>query len=165
VFFTYFDASALGKRFAPELGTPVVDHLFCRVPTTRFVLLSVGLAEVASNLVRKRNGHRLSPATCAQAIIALRAEVGLLSPVRIVDADANLANQSFDLIDRYSVNSTDAILLRSALNLAVALRGAGDDLLLVSCDARLLKAAAAEGLTTFDPETQSTADLDALLGP
>ena len=165
MFIAYFDASALGKRYAPELGSSVVDYLFTRVPSNQFVLLSVGLAEVGSILVRKRNGRRLSPTACAQAIFALRAEVGLLSPVRIVDADATLANQSFDLIDRHSVNSTDAILLRSALNLVAALRAAGDDMLLVSCDDRLLKAAKAEGIKTFNPETQSTVDLDALLGP
>lgn len=65
----------------------------------------------------------------------------------------------------WSGPSTDAILLRSALDLAVPLRAAGDDLLLISCDQRLLKAAQAEGLTTFDPENKSDVDLDALLGP
>ena len=41
----------------------------------------------------------------------------------------------------------------------------GDDLVLVASDQRLLRAAQAEGLVTFDPETQSQADLDALLMP
>jgi hypothetical protein len=35
----------------------------------------------------------------------------------------------------------------------------------MASDQRLLKAAQAEGLATFDPETQSTTDLDALLPP
>jgi len=45
------------------------------------------------------------------------------------------------------------------------LHSIGNQLVLVSSDQRLLKAAQAEGLFTFDPETQSQADLDALLAP
>jgi hypothetical protein len=69
------------------------------------------------------------------------------------------------LIDRHSVNSTDGIILRAALDLAAALRARGDRLIVVSCDTRLLKASTTEGLATFNPESQSETDLDALLGP
>ena len=57
------------------------------------------------------------------------------------------------------------MVLRSALDLVASLRVNGDDLLLVTCDRRLLRAAVSEGLTTFDPNVQSAADLDAVLGP
>ena len=36
-------------------------------------------------------------------------------------------------------------------------------IVVVTSDKRLLKACQAEGLTIFDPETQSQADLDALI--
>jgi len=49
--------------------------------------------------------------------------------------------------------------------MASRLRGEGNDLLLVSADQRLVAAAQAEGLTTFDPQTQTTNDLDQILGP
>jgi uncharacterized protein len=162
---SYLDGSALAKRYCPEPGSAVVDHLFGCVPPYRLVVLSVGLAEVVSLLVRKRNAGSLTPARFGQAIRALWAEVGPLAAVRIFDATVVLAERACDLIDRHSINSTDAILLRSALDLATGLRTRGDDLLLVASDRRLIRAAGAEGLTTFDPEAQSAADLDALLGP
>ena len=40
----------------------------------------------------------------------------------------------------------------------------GDDLVLVTSDQRLLRAAQVEGVLTFNPETQTEGDLDALLG-
>ena len=40
-----------------------------------------------------------------------------------------------------------------------------NSLVLVVTDRRLLRAAQAEGLLTFDPETQTQAELDAFLGP
>jgi hypothetical protein len=58
---------------------------------------------------------------------------------------------------------TDAILLRSALDLAANLRARGDDLVLVASGGRLQRAAQAEGLIVFNPETQTSADLDLLL--
>jgi hypothetical protein len=67
------------------------------------------------------------------------------------------------LIEVHSINGTDAIILRLALNLAARLHGAGQDLVLVASDQRLLRAAQAEGLLTFNPETQNQVDLDALL--
>jgi predicted nucleic acid-binding protein len=165
VFFAYTDASALVKRYVPEPGSPVVKHLFRRVPLDRMIVLSVGMAEVVSILVRKHNGKRITTATFRQVLSEFRKEIKIKSPIRIIDVTATAAVKAYYFIEHYSINSTDAILLRSALDLAAVLRTNGDDLLLVASDQRLLKAAAAEGLTVFDPETQSAADLDAVLGP
>ena len=76
-----------------------------------------------------------------------------------------LVTTSFPLIVAHSINSTDALILKSALAIARKLRRAGDDLVLVASDQRLLRAAQAEGLTTFNPETQDQAALAALVGP
>jgi hypothetical protein len=65
----------------------------------------------------------------------------------------------------HSVNATDAIVLHAALGLAQHQRSRGDDLVLVASDQRLLRAAQAEGLRTFDPETQDQATLALLVGP
>jgi hypothetical protein len=51
------------------------------------------------------------------------------------------------------------------LDLAAPYRASGDDLVLFSSDQRLLRAAQAEGLLTFNPETQVQTTLDTLLGP
>jgi hypothetical protein len=36
----FCDAGALGKRYAPEVGTPLVNHLFTTVPHARLVMLN-----------------------------------------------------------------------------------------------------------------------------
>jgi hypothetical protein len=70
-----------------------------------------------------------------------------------VSVTSRLVTTSFPLIVAHALNSTDAVLLKSALAIARRLRAAGDDLVLVASDQRLLRAALAEGLTGFDPET------------
>ena len=67
--------------------------------------------------------------------------------------------------DAYALNATDAVLLRAALDYAATVRTHGNSLVIVLSDQRLRKACQTEGLVTFDPETQSQADLDALLAP
>jgi hypothetical protein len=57
------------------------------------------------------------------------------------------------------VNSTDAIVLRVALDMAQHLRRRGDDLVLVAADRHLFRAAQREWLGTFDPESQDQAVL------
>jgi predicted nucleic acid-binding protein len=128
-------------------------------------MLAVCPAEVVSILVRRRNARRMTPTEFRQAVRAVRTDVGLYTPVHHLDLTRDIADQAFDLIDRHSINSTDAILLRTALDLAASLRAHQNDLVLVTCDQRLIRAARTEGLDTFNPETQTEAELDALLGP
>jgi hypothetical protein len=163
----YFDldASALGKRYAPELGTALVNHLFRNVAPDRLYLFNVGVADVVSILVRKKNGGHISAAMLTQILTDLGTEIIYATGVKKVEADNILVTDALPFIEIHSVNGMDAILLRSALNVADQLRDVGDDLVLVASDQRLLRAAQAEGLLTFDPETQTQADLDALLGP
>ena len=161
----YLDASALGKRFAPEVGSQVVDYIFAKIAMDRLAVLSIGLLEVSSILVRKRNSGALTPASYVSAFALFDAELLKSTAIARVAAHDILVLHSLPFIDRYSLNATDAIVLRSALDLAANERAGGSDLVLVSSDRRLIAAAQAEGLLTFDPETQTTTELDALIGP
>lgn len=163
--FCFLDASALGKRYTPEVGTALLNYLFANLSPDRLYVFNVGMAEVLSLLVRKRNAGQLSAADYSQALVELDTEIVSSKVVRKLVAGNSLVTAAMRLIEVHSVNATDAILLRLALNLAVRLRAAGTDLVLVASDQRLLRAAQAEGLVTFDPETQSQVVLDALLGP
>jgi predicted nucleic acid-binding protein len=125
--YAFLDASALAKRFIPEAGTPVMDHVFRRFPPERMVLLPVGLAEVASILVRKRNAKLISTVELHRALTTLRGEVGVWSYVHIPFVSDRMADRAVDLVDRHSLNATDAILLRAALDLAVRYRSNGAD--------------------------------------
>jgi predicted nucleic acid-binding protein len=157
----YFDASGLAKRYVRERGTPEVRHIFTRVPAARMRVLAVGAGEVASVLVRRRNGGLLTAAQYARAEVAFRAEVLDHPAVEKVEADVTTVRRSLTFIDRYSLNATDALVLRTALDLKAVLAPAGDDVLLVASDRQPLAAAAAEGLPAFDPERQPAADFDA----
>jgi predicted nucleic acid-binding protein len=159
------DASALVKRYAVEIGTPLLNHLFAQATPARLLCLTLGVAEVAAALVRKRNRGDLSATAYALAMAALRTEV--LSPggVVLLPAYDHLILRSLLLSQRHAINATDAIFLQAALDLAAALRSNSDDLVLMAADRRLLQAAQAEGLVLFDPEMQTQADLDVLLAP
>jgi predicted nucleic acid-binding protein len=161
----YWDASALAKRYVAEPGTPLVNALFRRVPSDRMLCLSLATLEVISILVRKKNAALLPPGVFQQALADFRQEVAYEPGFTKAPVDSGVVETAAPLVEQYSVNSTDAVVLRSAVVLASTLRQAALDLVLVSSDRRLVGAAQAEGLTTFNPETQTQADLDALLGP
>lgn len=163
--YAYLDASALVKRYTVEPGTQVINRLFARVRPRRRLALAVGLGEVFSVLVRKRNAGTLSAAHFAQAVIDFRAETFDNRAVRKAKTTFATVTNAVGLIQRHSINATDALVLHTALTFAARLRLKNHDLVLVAADRRLITAAQAEGLTTFNPETQSTQDLDALLGP
>jgi predicted nucleic acid-binding protein len=161
----YLDASALAKRYAPEAGSLLVDHLFAGAPASRFFVLNVGIAEVVWQLVRKKNSAHITAAVFSQAMLQVRVELLTSTSLNRAPVETDLVITGLPLIESHSINATDAIILRSALDLAASLRAVGDDLVFVASDLRLLRAAQAEGLVTFNPETQTQPDLDALLGP
>jgi hypothetical protein len=93
------------------------------------------------------------------------AEIVRAADISKVSVTSRLVTSSFPLIVAHAINSTDAIALKSALAIARRLRAAGNDLILVASDQRLLRAAQAEGLATFNPEVQDQTALTALIGP
>jgi uncharacterized protein len=165
VWFAYLDASALAKRYTIEVGTPVMNHLFTKVPPNRLYVLTLGVAEVVSVMVRKRNAGAISAVTFSLALLDLGREIINAPAIHKAVPDEPLVAAAIPLIDQHAINSSDAAVLRSALDAAAERRRQGDDLILVASDRRLVRAAQAEGLVTFNPETQSQADFDTLLGP
>lgn len=159
------DASALAKRYVPEKGSALVDGILDNVPGNRIYILNVGAGEVVSILVRKKNAGAISAAHYGQALLDFDAEIARSSDINKMPIGNRLATGSLSLIAAHGINSTDAITLKSALAVAQKLRAGGDDLVLVASDQRLLRAAQAEGLGTFDPETADQATLTALVRP
>jgi hypothetical protein len=161
----YLDASALAKRYVPETGSAQVDAILDTIPARRIFVLNVSAGEVVSIFVRKRNAGLLSASDFAQALTSFDAEIAASADVRKVSVTNRLALSSFPLITAHSINSTDAITLKSALTMARRLHRTRDGLVLVASDQRLLRAAQAEGLSTFNPENEDQAALAPLLGP
>lgn len=139
-----------------------MNRLFTLASPNRQMCLSLGTIEVVSILVRKRNRGDLTTATLFQALADFRAEVVDNPDFMTISAVDAVVIAAFELVEKHAINGTDAIVLRSALDLAAALRRDGNDLILVAADQRLIRAAEAEGLATFNPEMNTQADLDAL---
>ncbi len=159
----WLDASALAKRYVNESGTSLMNHFFSRVPPFQMICLLEGIGEAISVFVRKRNVGILSPANFNIVMAALRTEVYQQTAVEKVIPESSQISSSWSLIESHSINSTDAIILRCVLDRAVELRADGFDLVLLGADERLLNAAKLGGLITFNPETDSQSDLDALI--
>jgi predicted nucleic acid-binding protein len=161
----YLDASSLAKRYVPEPGSTLVHSILDRVSHDRLRVLNIGTGEIVSILVRKRNAGVISQAYFAQALADLKAEIVHAKDITKVSVTSRVVTASLPLIVTHSINSTDTLILKSALAFARRLRRTGDDLVLVASDQRLLRAAEAEGVMTFNPETQDQAALTALIGP
>lgn len=160
----YFDASALVKRYSSEDGTELVNELFHQLPVEQMTCAVIGILEIISVLVRKRSDGRLSPKLFTQAMLELNKEVIEDEAFSIASVDDELMLSALDLIAQHNVNATDAIILRSCLNLQQVLQGQGHHPVLWSCDKRLLRAAEREGVAVFDPEVETMAQLQTLLG-
>ena len=161
----YLDASALAERYVPEPGSAQVNAILDTVPSNRLFVLNIGMGELVSILVRKRNAGVISQAYFVQALVNFDGEIVHASNICKVSVTRRLVTTSFPLIVAHSINSTDALTLKSALAIARKLRAGGGDLVFVPSDQPLLRAAGAEGLNGFNPESQGHAALTPLLGP
>lgn len=156
MYYFYFDASALAKRYTQEVGSDKIDFLFENVSLECLSCLTIGAMEIFWICVRKKNDGRISDSQFAESTTHLKLEVvDTLSNFKKISVPDALVWGSMDLIETYSLNSVDALVLRSALDTATALRSTGDRLVLVASDQRLLRAAHAEGLQIFNPELDS----------
>ena len=159
----YLDASALAKRYVMEQGTLVMNHLFRRVARDDMMCLTLGTIEVISVFVRKKNASAVPDPVFRQAMTDFRSEVIDTANFMKIPATDSLVNAAAPLVAKHALNATDAVILRSVLDLVATLHTTGDALVLVTSDQRLLRAAQTEGVLTFDPTTQTAGDLDALL--
>jgi predicted nucleic acid-binding protein len=163
VFVFFLDASGAAKKYVPELGSQSVDHLITSASPDRLYLVNLGVAEILSIFVRKKNAGILSLTEFQQAKIAADSDLSPVRGVHHIVADTAVIHAALPLIETYSLNATDAIVLRCALDLRGDLQTTGAEIVLVSSDARLLRTAKSEGLETFNPETDTQAALDAFL--
>ena len=159
----WLDANAIVKQYVTETGTPLINYLFTRVSLNRMFCLFDSMDEARFAIVKKRNGKIITLAAFNRAIQRFHTEFIRRAEVKKAHAVESQKIDARQLIEAHSINSTDAYILQCALDEADKLRTAGDDLILVSSDRRLLAAAEKEGLLTFDPQTDNQIDLDVLI--
>lgn len=161
----WLDASAVVKRYITEpSGTPEMRYFFDRVPPERMMICrSVTVGEVISIFVRRKNNRDITPVDFNRIKQLFETEISQQPDVVKVYPTNSQTDDSVELVETYSINSSDAIILQCALDEASELRVKGHNLIMVSSDKGFLKAARNERLRTFDPETESQTTLDVLI--
>ena len=159
-----WDASALVKRFAVELGSDTVNALFDAAPADAMVTTVLSYAETFAILIRKRNAGRLSAGACMASIRLLQQQVIYSTDFGVLPIEFGAVIDGTDLIGRHNLNATDAAMLVTYLRYADAAKADGSRCALVSSDARLVRASAAEGLAVINPKDLAMGDVPAFLG-
>lgn len=139
------------RRAKSKGGSDIVNLPFHLVPAAQMMCLQLTIGEVYWALVRKRNDKRISNTAFRRASLALRSEVLDNPNFAKLPVDEDLLIRSLDFIERYAINSVDALILCTALSVSELL-DADDRLIFASADERLLKADESEGLEIFNPE-------------
>jgi len=163
VLFYYLDANALAKAYVNEKGSDAVNLLFDHVPTTQLLTLIVNLSETISIFVRKKNGGVISRSLYQQVLLDFKSDVIDNPDFLKISVKDNLVYDSMPLIEKHSINATDAMILQSCLNIAEVKRNSGNDLVLATSDRRLQTAAEAEGIRTINPEVVSLEKIERLI--
>ena len=146
----FWDASALIKRYLAETGSQTVNAIFAAPQKLEMVTTPSGYTETYAALLRKRNGGILNQSEFGTAVIALQNEVIHTVDFGLISVSDEIIFASIEIIHRHNLNSTDAALLTVLLEFS---RSSGiSTCVLIASDQRLLRAAAAEGLATLNPE-------------
>jgi predicted nucleic acid-binding protein len=159
----YFDSSALAKGYVKEKGTAIVERILKNTIAKQWRVLVLGLLETVSIFVRKKNSGVISLTIFRSNLQAFRKDFIDNRDLLKIEVTSDLAMDALPLIEKHSINSTDAVVLRSALDLAAHERKQDNELILVTADNRLITAAKAEGLQVINPETAKLAEVEKLL--
>jgi hypothetical protein len=147
----FLDASALVKRYAPEVGTAWVIAVTDIAAGNDILIAEITVAEVAAALAAKT---RLPGGlTIGQRDHAFN---GFLHDCQtrflLVPTERHVIDRAADLTQRHPLRAYDAVQLASALIANSELIGHGAaSLTFLAADQTLLMAARVEGLATDDP--------------
>ena len=147
----FLDASALVKRYLPEQGTRWVHTLTQSV--TEIVIAQISPVEIYSALSRNYHDGKISlPLLQRFRTVMMRHLADRYDVVAVSDSIIQIA---LDLQERHRLRAYDAIQLATALAVNTRIESAGQTIVFVAADDRLLAAAHAEGLTTDNPNNYS----------
>lgn len=134
---TFFDSSALAKRYVEEAGSQAVDDICERATTLALSVLCV--PEIISALNRRLREKRLTRQNYSTAKSRLSMDV---ADAAVIDLTPEVVSRSILLLETNDLRTLDAI------HVACALEWGAEEF--VSADERQVKAARKSGLkTTF----------------
>ena len=147
----YFDASALVKRYSPEIGTIWVQSLMVTSAGHSVLTAEFTLAEVAAAISAKQRAPRgitLEERDLILACFGLHCQ----REYHLLPVDRLIVDLAVELTKHHRLRGYDAIHLAVALTVNSQLHAWGlQPLIFVAADNDLLKAARAEGLATENP--------------
>jgi predicted nucleic acid-binding protein len=143
---SFFDSSAVVKRYVNEPGTIWVNNFVNPASGNRIHLARIAGVEVVSAIVRQGRSGALAPGAIAATLLSFRQEFARF--YHIVAVTPRLLANAMNLAEKYALRGYDAVQLAAALRANVRLRVA---LLFVSADGALNNAASAEGLPVENP--------------
>lgn len=146
---SYFDSSALVKRYLTESGTPWVQT-WCKDPAHTVAVAEIGLVEIAAAFAGKLRGTHITPIQYDDARTDLTADAR--DEYTLVTVNRTVVNEAIALTARHRLRGYDAVHLACAVILNRALVAHQLlPLVFVSADDDLLKAAVGEGLSIENP--------------
>lgn len=146
----FFDSSALVKRYVQEAGSQWVGSVVDPAAGNDLHICSLTGVEVVAAVVRRQRGGTISAVDAATVCNDFRHDFA--NHYRVVQITANLIAAAMSLAERHALRGYDAVQLAAALEVDSRCRALGiGSLTVVSADAELNAAAAAERLTVADP--------------
>jgi predicted nucleic acid-binding protein len=143
----FFDSSALIKRYVDETGTGWVTT----VAGQNYIFVAgTAVVEVVSAIERRKRTGAVKHEDAVSTINRFR--IHLSSEYALVDISRALIAEASTLAETHGLQSSDALQLAAALRVQKQRQTFTlSELILVSSDPELNKAAIAEGLTVDDP--------------
>jgi predicted nucleic acid-binding protein len=148
----FLDSSSFVKMFLDELASSVLRDSLRNYADDSKAIATLAQVEVRSAIQRRFRNRQLTSKALALALSDLEEITTLWVRVPMDDL---VIERASGVIARHALRSLDALQLASALVLREELDN-GEGILFIASDKKLLAAAAAEGLTTWDPETSAT---------
>ena len=146
----FFDSSSLVKRFAGENGTKRLVHLFREKPQNAIFAARITFVEVSSALARKAHLDDIKAGAEARAAKRLRRLFD--NRVNNVEISESLVLDAARLARKHLLRAYDSIQLAAVLEIAFERANARlTEVIFVSADNDLNKAALAEGLKVENP--------------
>jgi hypothetical protein len=134
VILSFWDASALVKRYSLEIGSGTVDHLFALFPVSCRIITLTVYAETFSVLLRKRNRGEIALSTFRSSVSLLQAEFLDTSEGVLLSVNEVSILRSLPIIERFNLNASDAAMPVTYLDYAYEQTLQGNSCLLLTSD-------------------------------
>ena len=143
----FLDTSTVLKRYVQETGTAWVQALAAPSARHSLFVVRITLAESVAAITRRERGGSITSQDAATAVADF--QLDFARQYRVVEVSAGLVAQAATLARRHALRGYDAVQLAAALEVHLLI----PSLTLLSADADLNAAAAAEGLLVDDPNS------------